>query len=170
MRKYLEYFKNAFLISEARRDDIKGKEYIGSPYKYYFTDLGLRNARINFRQMEETHIMENIIYNELMLRGYSVDVGYMELNERKDGKNVRVMKEVDFVVSTAGSRRYYIQSAYKMETEGKKENELKVFTAIKDSFRKIIIEKDVLIPWYDDYGVLHIDVEQFLLDESAMDL
>ena len=92
MRKYLEYFKNAFLISEARRDDIKGKEYIGSPYKYYFTDLGLRNARINFRQMEETHIMENIIYNELMLRGYSVNVGYMELNERRDGKNVRVMK------------------------------------------------------------------------------
>ena len=170
IRKYLEYFKNAFLISEARRYDIKGKEYIGSPYKYYFTDLGLRNARINFRQMEETHIMENIIYNELMLRGYSVDVGYMELNERKDGKNVRVMKEVDFVVSTSGSRRYYIQSAYKMETEEKRENELKVFTAIKDSFRKIIIEKDVLMPWYDDNGILHIGVEQFLLDESAMDL
>ena len=169
LANYLYYFENAFLIKQARRYDIKGKEYIGSPYKYYFTDMGLRNAMLNFRQMDEPHIMENVIYNELIARGYSVDVGCMELNERKDGKNIRVMKEVDFVVSTSGSERYYIQSAFKMDNEKKKESELKVFTAINDSFKKIIIEKEVLSPHYDENGIYHIGLEDFILKNSIFE-
>ncbi len=168
--KYLDYFTDAFLISKAERYNIKGRKYIGSPYKYYYTDIGLRNARLNFRQMEENHIMENIIYNELLNRGFSVDVGVVEHNYKdKDGKNKKTNLEVDFVANE-GSRRYYIQSVLFIESEEKHLQEVKPLNLIPDSFKKIIIVKDDIIPWRDDYGVLYLGIEQFLLDDKAIDL
>lgn len=168
--RYLDYFKDAFMISKAQRYDIKGKSYIESPLKYYFADVGLRNARLNFRQQEETHIMENIIYNELCLRGYSVDVGVVECSVKTaDGKSQRVQQEVDFVANK-GSSRYYIQSAFAIPDEEKREQETKVFSKIADSFKKIVVMREDIVPWHDENGVLYIGVEQFLLDENAMDL
>lgn len=168
--RYLDYFKDAFMISKVQRYDIKGKSYIESPLKYYFADVGLRNARLNFRQQEETHIMENIIYNELCLRGFSVDVGVVEYSVKTvDGKSQRVQREVDFVANK-GSSRYYIQSAFAIPDEDKREQETKVFSKIADSFKKIVVMKEDIVPWHDENGVLYIGVEQFLLDENAMDL
>lgn len=138
--------------------------------KYYFTDIGLRNARLGFRQMEETHIMENVIYNELMLRGYSVDVGNLEAFEKDaDNKTIRKQLEVDFVAND-GSRVYYIQSALSIDDETKRNQETRPFRNIPDSFRKIVIVKDDVIPWHDNAGVLYLGIEQFLLDEDSIRL
>ena len=170
LSRYLDYFSDAFMISKAQRYDIKGKSYIESPLKYYFTDIGLRNARLNFRQQEATHIMENIIYNELCIRGFSVDVGVVEHSIRTaEGKSQRVQQEVDFVANK-GSNRYYIQSAFAIPDEEKREQETKVFSRIGDSFKKIVVVRDDIIPWHDEHGVLYVGIKQFLLDSNAIDL
>lgn len=167
---YLTYLYDAFLISKAYRYDIKGKKYIGTPLKYYFTDIGLRNARLNFRQTEENHIMENIIYNELLLRGFNVDVGVVEYNYKDaDGRSKKTFLEVDFVANNA-DKRYYIQSALHIDTEEKRLQETNSLNRIDDSFKKIVVVKDNIIPRHDEKGVLYIGIEQFLLDENAMDL
>lgn len=168
--RYLDYFADAFMISKAQRYDIKGKNYIESPLKYYFSDVGLRNARLNFRQQEETHIMENVIYNELLLRGFSVDVGIVEYSVKDDGgKSKRLQLEVDFVANK-GSQRYYIQSAFAIPDEEKRNQETRVFSRIGDSFKKIVVVRDDIIPWHDENGILYIGVEQFLLEENSMEL
>ncbi len=168
--RYLDYFVDAFLLRKSQRYDIKGKSYIESPLKYYFVDVGLRNARLNFRQQEETHIMENIIYNELCLRGFSVDVGLVETSVRNaDGRSQRAQLEVDFVANK-GSQRYYVQSAYAIPNEEKRMQETRVFARIPDSFKKIVVVREDIVPWHDEQGVLYVGVEQFLLDERAMEL
>ncbi len=167
--RYLDYFIDAFILSKACRYDIKGKRYIATPLKYYFSDVGLRNARLNFRHQEENHIMENIIYNELVLRGFDVDVGVVEYNCRnEEGKSSRVQLEIDFVANK-GSRRYYIQSALSVDEESKRIQETTSLTRVSDSFRKIVVVKDGIIPWYDENGILYLGIEEFLLDEAAMD-
>jgi len=167
---YLDYFIDAFIICKSYRYDIKGKKYIDTPLKYYFSDVGLRNARLNFRQQEENHIMENIIYNELAARAFDIDVGVVEYNHRnKNGKSQRSQLEVDFIANK-DSRRYYIQSALSVSDEEKRKQETNSLYRIDDSFKKIIVVKDDIIPWHDEKGVLYIGIEQFLLDEAAMDL
>ena len=167
--KYIEYLEDAFLIEESRRYDIKVKSYIGTPLKYYFMDMGLRNARINFRQMEVTHLMENVIYNELRMRGYSVDVGNLKLVERgKDGKLVKKQLEVDFICKK-GSKKYYIQSAYMLGTEEKMPQEIRPFLKINDSFKKIVITSDTPKPFYSDDGILLMNVYDFLLDPDSLE-
>ncbi len=169
IKKYLDYFEDSFLIESALRYDIKGKAYIETPKKYYFTDLGLRNARINFRQFEQTHSMENVIYNELRMRGYSVDVGVIPVAEKdKDGKVTRKQLEVDFVCNL-GSARYYIQSAYSLPDETKRTQEIRPFRKIDDSFKKIIITKDIVQPYYDEYGILTINIYDFLLNPTCFE-
>lgn len=168
--KYLDYFIDAFIISKSIRYDVKGKRYINTPLKYYFIDIGLRNARMNFRQQEENHIMENIIYNELIIREFDVDIGVVEYNYKDDnGKKLRTQLEIDFVANK-GSKRYYIQSALSVGNENKRLQEINSLKRVADSFRKIVVVKDDIIPWHDDYGILYIGIEQFLLDSSAMDL
>lgn len=168
IKKYLDYLEDSFLISAAQRYDIRGKSYIETPKKYYFSDLGLRNARINFRQLEETHSMENVIYNELSMRGYSVDVGVIQIAERdQNGKVIRKQLEVDFVCNL-GSSRYYIQSAYSLPDEAKRNQEIKPLRKIDDSFKKIIITKDIIMPYYDDYGILTVSIYDFLLDPEII--
>ena len=152
--KYIDYLKDAFLIDSAMRYDIKGKKYINTPSKYYFTDLGLRNARLNFRQVEETHAMENIIFNELKVRGYNVDVGVVVMNEvDKNGKKIRKQLEVDFVCNK-GSKRFYIQSAYALSNKEKMEQEQRSLVNTGDGFKKIIITKDAVAPLYNDRIVI----------------
>ena len=169
IKKYLDYFEDSFLIESAQRYDIKGKAYIETPKKYYFSDLGLRNARINFRQFEQTHSMENVIYNELRMRGYSVDVGVIPIAERnQEGKVVRKQLEVDFVCNL-GSSRYYIQSAYSLPDEAKRTQEIRPFRKIDDSFKKIVITKDIVQPYYDDYGILTVNIYDFLLDPQILE-
>ena len=169
IKKYLDYFEDSFLIESAQRYDIKGKAYIETPKKYYFSDLGLRNARINFRQFEQTHSMENMIYNELRMRGYSVDVGVVPIAEKdQNGKVTRKQLEVDFVCNL-GSSRYYIQSAYTLPDEIKRTQEIRPFRKIDDSFKKIIITKDMVPPQYDEYGVLTINIYDFLLDPKCLE-
>lgn len=166
---YLRYFEDSFLIESAQRYDIKGKAYIETPKKYYFTDLGLRNARIHFRQLEQTHAMENVIYNELRMRGYSVDVGVVPISERdQNGKVIRKQLEVDFVCNL-GSLRYYIQSAYALPDETKRTQEIRPFRKIDDSFKKIVITKEIVKPYYDDYGVLTMNIYDFLLDPHSLE-
>lgn len=160
VRAYMEYLDDAFLFHECRRYDVKGKAYFEYPNKYYCEDIGLRNARIGFRQQEMTHITENIIYNELIIRGFSVDVGVVYSNE--NGK--RTAREIDFIASV-GSKKYYIQSAYTMESEEKIASELKPFSLAGNSFPKIIVRRDVRKSWYDDNGYLNIGLEEFLLSE-----
>lgn len=168
--KYLDSFIDAFILYKAQRYDVKGRKYIGSPLKYYFSDIGLRNARLNFRQLEENHIMENIIYNELLIREFNVDVGVVEYNYRaEDGKSKRTQLEVDFVANRA-SQRYYIQSALSVGNEDKRLQETNSLNRIDDSFKKIVVVKDDIIPWHDEKGILYIGVERFLLDENAMNL
>ncbi len=168
IRKYLGYFEDSFLVASAQRYDIKGKSYIETPKKYYFSDIGLRNARIGFRQNEQTHAMENIIYNELLLRGYNVDVGVVPYDERdKDGKVLHKQLEVDFVCNR-GSLRLYIQSAFSLPDEEKRNQEIRPFKRIDDSFKKIIITKDMVKPYYDDNGILTINIYDFLLDPNAL--
>lgn len=166
--RYLDYLSDAFLISKAQRYDIKGRKYIGSPQKYYFSDMGLRNARINFRQTEENHIMENIIYNELILRGFTVDVGIVEHNYKdSDGKSKKTALEVDFIASN-GDTKYYIQSTLSVGEEEKRIQEVRPLVKIADSFRKIVIVKDEIIPWHDEKGIFYIGIEEFLLNDSYM--
>lgn len=165
---YLGYLEESFLFSQARRFDVKGKKYFSFPSKYYCTDMGLRNARINFRQQEETHIMENVIYNELINRGYSVDVGVVEVVAKgKDGKNHQTQYEIDFVVNE-GMNKYYIQSALNIDDETKEKTELRPLLATRDFFRKIIITKSRIKPWVDDNGILHIGLYDFLLDKDCL--
>ena len=167
--KYIEYLEDAFLIEEARRYDIKGKSYIGTPMKYYFMDMGLRNARINFRQMEVTHSMENVIYNELRMRGFSVDVGNLKILEQdKAGKPVKRQLEVDFICNK-GSKKYYIQSAYMLGTEEKMAQEIRPFLKINDSFKKIVITSDTPKPLYSEEGILMMNVYDFLLNPDSLD-
>ncbi len=168
--KYLDYFIDAFMLYKAKRYDVKGRKQIGSPLKYYYSDVGLRNARLNFRQQEENHIMENIIYNELRVREFDVDVGIVGVITRlEEGKSKREQYEVDFVANR-GSRRYYIQSAFAIPDEAKREQETRSLIKIQDSFKKIVVVREDIEPWHDDNGILYIGIEQFLLDETAMDL
>lgn len=169
LKKYLDYFEDSFLIESAMRYDIKGKAYIETPKKYYFSDLGLRNARIKFRQFEQTHAMENVIYNELRLRGYQVDVGVVEISEKNEnGNNVRKQLEIDFICNL-GSERYYIQSAYALPDESKRTQEIRPFKKIDDSFKKIIITKDIVPTYYDENGILTMNIYNFLLDEKSLE-
>lgn len=168
--KYLDFLIDAFLIYKASRYDVKGRKYIGSPYKYYFSDVGLRNARLNFRQQEENHIMENIIYNELCGRDFNVDVGVVEYCYKdEEKKSKRAHLEIDFVANK-GSKKYYVQSALTVADEEKREQEVRSLNRVGDSFKKIVVIKDNVIPWHDDNGILYIGIEQFLLDETAMDM
>ena len=168
--KYIDYLKDSFLIDSAIRYDIKGKKYINTPSKYYFTDLGLRNARLNFRQVEETHAMENIIFNELKVRGYNVDVGVVVMNEvDKNGKKIRKQLEVDFVCNK-GSKRFYIQSAYALPDKEKMEQEQRPLVNTGDGFKKIIITKDAVAPLYNDEGILVMSVFDFLLNPDSMEI
>ena len=168
IRAYIGHLEDSFLFSESKRYDVKGKSYFDSPNKYYCEDLGLRNARIGFRQQEITHIMENIIYNELVIRGFSVDVGVVfarTVNEK--GNSVRTPREIDFIV-TSGSKKTYIQSAYSMPTEEKREAELRPFALTGDSFPKIVVRKDIGKRWYDEKGILNINIIDFLLDKELI--
>ena len=168
--KYIDYLRNSFLIDSAIRYDIKGKKYINTPSKYYFTDLGLRNARLNFRQVEETHVMENIIFNELKVRGYNVDVGVVVMNEvDKNGKKIRKQLEVDFVCNK-GSKRFYIQSAYALPDKEKMEQEQRSLVNTGDGFKKIIITKDAVAPLYNEEGILVMSVYDFLLNPDSMEI
>ena len=168
--KYVDYLKDSFLIDSAIRYDIKGKKYINTPSKYYFTDLGLRNARLNFRQVEETHAMENIIFNELKVRGYNVDVGVVVMNEvDKNGKKIRKQLEVDFVCNK-GSKRFYIQSAYALPDKEKMEQEQRSLVNTGDGFKKIIITKDAVAPLYNDEGILVMSAYDFLLNPDSMEI
>jgi predicted AAA+ superfamily ATPase len=161
---YIDYFIDAFILKKAERYDIKGRKYIGAQQKYFFSDVGLRNARLNFRQQEENHIMENIIYNELTARGFSVDVGVVDtMMTNTEGKRRRSQLEVDFVCQR-GQVRYYIQSALTVADETKRLQEINSLTKIKDSFIKIVVVKDYIIQWRDDTGILYIGIEDFLLN------
>ncbi|RKM60687.1 ATP-binding protein [Butyrivibrio sp. XB500-5] len=166
IEKYIGYFEESFLIKKAVRYDVKGRKYIGTPAKYYYTDLGLRNARLGFRQLEETHIMENVLYNDLIRRGMNVDVGVVEYNTKDpDGKKVRKQLEVDFVVNK-GEKRFYVQSALSIADSEKKEQEIASLKRIPDSFSKIVVVRDYLKPWQDENGIVYLGIEQFLLDEN----
>lgn len=170
IKQYLDYFIDAFMVEKAERYDIKGKKYISTPQKYYFSDLGLRNARLNFRQQEETHIMENVIYNELRMRGYSVDVGVIEINERtSEGTYARKQIEIDFVANK-GSQRYYIQSAFALPSLEKVAQEERPLKNVPDSFKKIIVVKDNIMLRRDDNGITTMGLKQFLLDPNSLEL
>lgn len=170
IRQYIEYLEDAFIISKAQRYNVKGRKYIGTPLKYYFEDIGLRNARLGFRQVEETHLMENIIYNELRCRGYSVDVGVVKKREMSEnGKQIRKALEIDFVANL-GSQRYYIQSALSMPTPEKQIQEKTSLINVADSFKKIIIVKDIVNVKRDENGIVTMSIYDFLLKENSLDL
>ena len=170
MARHIRYFNESFLITEALRYDVKGRKYIGTETKYYFTDIGLRNSILGFRQIEETHIMENVLYNELKYRGYNVDVGMVEIMERNaDGKQERKRLEVDFVANQ-GSKRYYIQSELRMEDDDKVRQEKKSLINIPDSFKKIIVVKDRITSYHDYDGILRVGLFDFLLNPDSLDL
>ena len=167
---YLDFFIDAFILNKAYRYDVKGKRYIDTPLKYYFTDIGLRNAQLNFRQQEENHIMENIIYNELIFREFDVDVGVVEYNYKDElGKSKRAQLEIDFIANK-NSKRYYIQFALNVDSEEKQEQKTKSLNKVTDSFKKIVIVKDNIIPWNDEQGILYLGIQQFLLEDDAIDL
>ncbi len=170
IRQYIEYLEDAFIIHKANRYNVKGRKYIGTPVKYYFEDVGLRNARLRFRQTEETHLMENIIYNELRSRGYMVDVGIVE-KRKKDaaGKAERKQLEIDFIANR-GSQRYYIQSAFAMPDEKKREQEKMSLFQVRDSFKKIIVVKDVVNVTRDENGITTMSVYDFLLKDNSLEL
>lgn len=167
-KNYLDYLCDAFLFDYAKRYDVKGKKYFDTPLKYYIADIGLRNARLNFRQTEENHIMENVIYNELKIRGFSVDVGVVETREITNGKRQAKQLEIDFIANK-GNKRYYIQSAYEMPTSEKIEQERKSLIKVNDFFKKIIIVKDNISPQIDEYGITTIGLLNFLLDENSLE-
>ncbi len=167
--RHIDYLAEAFLITKVNRYDIKGRKYIGTNLKYYFTDIGLRNARLNFRQQEPTHIMENIVYNELLIRGFNVDVGSVEVNGRNSkGQSVRKQLEVDFVVNQ-GSQRYYIQVAYDMSSEEKQNQEFYSIRNIGDSFKKIIIVNGTSKPWRNDEGFVIMGMKYFLMNVDSLE-
>jgi len=166
--KYLDYFVDAFIINKAYRYDIKGKKYINSSLKYYFSDVGLRNAMLNFRQIEENHLMENIIYNELIYRGFDVDIGVITIFSKDiNNKSERNNYEIDFIANKS-SNRYYIQSCLNIENEVKREKETRSLNKIDDSFKKVIIVKDKIVPYHDEKGIFYLGIEDFLLDENAI--
>ena len=170
IKDYISYLQDAFLIEEALRYDVKGRKYIGTETKYYFSDMGLRSAILNFRQLEENHIMENVIYNELRMRGFLVDVGMIEAWKKdKNNQNVRRNLEIDFVANK-GNQRYYIQSAFSITDEEKKKQEEASLKAIKDAFKRIVILRDDIMPYYDDNGFLIIGLLDFLLKPNSLDL
>ena len=170
IKKYIDYLCDSFLIDSAVRYDVKGKKYIDTPVKYYFTDMGLRNARLNFRQLEETHSMENIIFNELKIRGFNVDVGViMQYDTNEKGNSIRKQLEIDFVCNK-GSKRYYIQSAYAIPDQAKMEQEQRSLMLTGDFFKRIIITKDTPAPHYNENGVLIMSVYDFLLNENSLDI
>lgn len=176
MEKYLGFFIDSFVVAKARKYDVKGRQYIGSPYKLYFEDIGVRNARLGFRQIEEPHIMENIIFNELRYRGFLVDVGEVKMYEKtdrldKNGKSIYEGKslEVDFI-ATQGSKKYYIQSSLEVPSEQKEQQEKKPLWYIDDSFKKIIVTKDILNVRRDEYGIMTINLFDFLLNPNSLDL
>lgn len=168
IKNYLGYLKDAFIIEEAKRYDIKGKKHLNSISKFYFEDLGLRNARLNFRQTEENHIMENIIFNELNYRGYSVDVGIVEIREMKNGSYLKKQTEIDFVINR-GDQRYYVQSAFAMPTGAKSEKELRPLVNVNDSFKKIVIVRENVAPSRNSQGIVTIGLRNFLLDPDSLD-
>ena len=170
IRQYIEYLEDAFIINKANRYNVKGRKYIGTPLKYYFEDVGLRNARLGFRQVEETHLMENIIYNELRSRGYSVDVGVVEKRGTdENGKEYKNQLEIDFVANL-GSKRYYIQSAFSMPTEEKHIQEKASLVNVNDSFKKIIVVKDIINVTRDEDGIATMSIYDFLLKENSLEL
>lgn len=165
---YLNYLEESFLFNEAKRFDVKGKKYFSYPSKFYCTDMGLRNARLNFRQQEETHTMENIIYNELLTRGYSVDVGVVQIAAvGADGKQHQTQCEIDFVVND-GMNKYYIQSALNIDDKNKEKTELRPLLSTRDFFKKVVITKTRMKPWVDDNGIFHIGLYDFLLDKDCL--
>lgn len=169
IKQYLDHLCDAFLLEQALRYDIKGKKYISTPYKYYFTDMGLRNARLNFRQLEETHLMENAVYNELCMRGYSVDVGVVEINERQEnGKYVRKQIEIDFVCNRA-DERVYVQSVFSIPTTEKRLQEERPLRNVGDGFRKVIVTKDNVVRHHDENGVLIMGLQEFLMDARSIE-
>lgn len=163
---YIKYIEDAFLVNKSDRYDVKGKKYIQTPQKYYFSDIGLRNARLNFRQQEENHIMENIIYNELIVRGYNVDVGVVEV--RDESRN-RKQLEIDFVCNL-GNKRYYVQSSLNLDTREKTLQEERPLMSINDNFKKIIVVKDTMKHWYTEEGIMVIGIQEFLLNKNSLDL
>lgn len=169
IKKYLDYLEEAFLISKAIRYDVKGKKYIATPAKFYFTDVGLRNVRLGLRQQEESHIMENIIYNELRMRGYSVDVGSITLMETQKGQYIRKPVEIDFIANL-GHKRYYIQSALHLADPEKQAQEERSLKGVEDSFKKVIVVRDNIMPKIDENGILTLGIKDFLLDENGLDL
>lgn len=169
INSYIEYLEDAFIVSKVKRYDVKGKNYIDTPYKIYFEDVGLRNAKLNFRQIEPTHLMENIIYNELKFRGYSVDVGVIEVKTKnQEAKLCRTYLEIDFIANL-GSNRYYIQSAYAIPDEDKKNQETNSFNHTNDSFKKIILVNESIQPRRDEKGYLMIGVKEFLLSNNSLE-
>lgn len=170
IKNYIEYIEDAFLVSEANRYDVKGRKYIGTPLKYYFEDVGLRNAKLGFRQVEETHLMENVVFNELKARGYQVDVGVVPIRRFSEyGKRERVQLEIDFI-ATLGSKKYYLQSAFSLPDEDKVKQEKAPLLNVHDSFKKIIIVKDITKPQRDENGIVTINLYDFLLNENSLDL
>ena len=170
IRQYIEHLKDAFVINEAQRYDVKGRKYIGTPVKYYFEDIGLRNARLGFRQVEETHLMENIIYNELRMRGFQVDVGVVQKRERtEEGTSIKKQLEIDFIANK-GSKRYYIQSAYSIPDTEKMKQEKASLINVADSFKKIIVVKDVINVRHDEDGITIMSAYDFLLMDNSLDL
>ncbi len=167
--KHIDYLEEAFLISKSNRYDIKGRKYVGANLKYYFTDVGLRNARLNFRQQEPTHIMENIVYNELLIRGYNVDTGIVDMyGKNKEGKRIHRQLEVDFVVNQ-GSQRYYIQAAYDMTSKEKQSQEFRSLRNIPDSFKKIVIVGGTTKPWRNEEGFVIMGMKYFLLNPDSLE-
>ena len=167
---YVNYLLDSFMISKVDRYDIKGKKYIETLSKYYFADLGLRNARLNFRQIEQNHLMENIIYNELLLRGYNVDIGVVQqYSKNEKDKTTRKQLEIDFVCNQ-GSKRYYIQSALNIDDENKKNQELRPLLNVNDFFKKIIIVKEDIEPYHNNEGILIIGIQEFLLNENSLEI
>lgn len=170
LAKYIDYLIDAFIVSKAIRYDVKGRKYISSPAKYYFEDIGLRNARLNFRQTEENHIMENIIYNELRIRGFHVDVGVVEQYGKNElSKTTKKQLEIDFV-ATMGSRKYYIQSAFSLSNPEKITQEQRPLIAVNDSFKKIIVVRDNIKVRRNDYGIITVGIQNFLLDENSLEI
>lgn len=170
VKNYLDYLEDAFIINRATRYDIKGKRYIDTPFKYYFTDLGLRNARLNFRQIEKTHLMENVVYNELLYRGYNVDVGVVPTRiVNSDGKMQRTQLEIDFVCNQ-GSKRYYVQSAYSLPTPYKVEQEEASLRKVDDFFKRIIVTGDEVPITRNDYGITTISIYDFLLNDNSLEM
>ncbi len=165
--RYLACLEDSYLIQKAMRYDVKGRKYIKTPSKYYYTDLGLRNARLGFRQIEETHLMENVLYNDLIRRGFDVDVGVVEIATMEEGKKVRKQLEVDFVINR-GNDRYYIQSALSITDPEKKKQEIASLLRIPDSFKKMVVVKDYIKPWRDDNGIQYVGIENFLRDENIL--